>query len=149
MIISVLFKAPNENRDIRKTSSIYYDFKNGFDFQPKCFLFWGIQRHNLRVWQVKNFNQHLRDVTNIYHVPISSSHSAPRLRRLKGAQRVRWVSESNHSAPSPPPTQWTDWRGHLALGAGLGHPLAGSSPGISWLVTVFVQHQPLLAFKLP
>lgn len=145
MIISVLFKAPNENRDIRKTSSIYYDFKNGFEFQPKCFLLWGIQRHNLRVWQVKNFTQHLRDVTNIHHVPISSSHSAPCLRRLKGAQHVRWVSESNGSAPH----QWADPRGHLALGAGLVRPLAGSSPGISWLVTVFVQHQPLLAFKLP
>ena len=109
MIISVLFKAPNENRDIRKTSSIYYDFKNGFEFQPKCFLLWGIQRHNLRVWQVKNFTQHLRDVTNIHHVPISSSHSAPCLRRLKGAQHVRWVSESNGSAPHSEQTHAGTW----------------------------------------
>ena len=62
-----------------------------------------MQRHNLRVWQVKNFYQHLRDITDIYHVPICSSHTAPCLRRLKGAQCVCWVSDSNCRAPHPHP----------------------------------------------
>ena len=140
MIISVLFKAPNENRDIRKTSRIYYDFLNGFDFQPKCFLLWGIQRHNLSVWQVKNVNQHLRDITNIYHVPIRSSHTAPGLRRLKGAQRVCWVSESNCSAPHPPPVNRPTWA--PSPGGGTGSPSCWlftytSSQGKSSVLQVF------------
>lgn len=96
----------------------------GLIFNPSASSF-EVQRHNLSVWQVKNVNQHLRDITNIYHVPISSSHTAPCLRRLKGAQRVCWVSESNCSAPRPPPVNRPTRA--PGPGVGLGHPLAGSS----------------------
>lgn len=38
-IISILFKVPNENKDIREMSSIYCDFENRFDFQLSAFSF--------------------------------------------------------------------------------------------------------------
>ena len=89
---------------------------------------------------MKNVNQHLRDITNIYHVPIRSSHTAPCLRRLKGAQRVCWVSESNCSAPHPPPVNRPTWA--PSPGGGTGSPSCWlftytSSQGKSSVLQVF------------